>query len=161
MVTELQPASREHEGFIRSLLDAYLEELSAYRQIPVGATDAERYPWLDAYWTEPGRHMFIIRSNRDGVGFAFVRDSRSTGSPASEIAEFYIEPRARRKGFGQAAVSEIFRTFPGSWELQVHIFNTSAIEFWTTVAQAASATPIIEEVSGNDGRRLQFNFTVK
>lgn len=160
-MTELQPAGREDEDLIRSLLDAYLEELGTHRQIPIGATDANSYPWLDSYWTEPGRHVFFIRSDRERVGFAFVRDSRSTGSSVSEIAEFYIEPRARRKGIGLAAVSAILRSFPGSWEFQVHKLNAGAIEFWSAAAQAATTTPTIKEVSENDGQRLQFNFTAE
>jgi predicted acetyltransferase len=159
MMTELQPANRDDEGFIRSQLDAYLEELSTHRQISVGATDAASYPWLDAYWTEPGRHIFVIRSGGKNVGFAFVRDTHSTEAPASQIAEFYIEPQARRNGIGRTAVSALFHSFPGPWEFQVHALNAGAIEFWTKATQGAVANLTIKEVSGKDGQRLQFNFS--
>ena len=56
-------------SLIESLLDEYLRELSNHRDVPSGATDSASYPYLGAYWSEPGRHAFLIRCGGHAVGF--------------------------------------------------------------------------------------------
>jgi predicted acetyltransferase len=124
---ELAAASLSDARLIESLLDDYLRELSEHRDVPVGATDSARYPYLDAYWSEPGRHAFLIKRSGDIVGFALVRDPASTGSAIHQLAEFYIKPESRRSGIGHHAVLAIWEKFPGEWELQVHAQNSSAV----------------------------------
>ena len=65
---------------IEVLLSEYLRELSEHREVPVGATDSAAYQFFDAYWSEPGRHPFLVRRGTQTAGFAFVRDPASTRS---------------------------------------------------------------------------------
>ncbi len=158
---ELETASRTVATQLESLLDEYLRELNTHRDEPVGATDSASYPYLEAYWTEPGRHAFIIHCGADVGGFAFIRDPSSTDSGVHELAEFYVRPESRRLGVGQRALHEIWRRFPGRWELQVHARNLVALQFWTAcVEDISSEAPDVSEVDAADGKRIQFNFHV-
>jgi predicted acetyltransferase len=159
---ELTEAAQSDAALVASLLDDYLRELGNHREVPIGATDAASYRQLDAYWSEPGRHAFLIRCNHSVVGFAFIRDPISTGTAVHQVAEFYIAPQSRRRGLGRQAIRAIWARFPGQWELQVHCRNSAAIQFWTSCAQAeASAAPKMRTVQASDGRRAQLNFRVE
>jgi predicted acetyltransferase len=158
---ELKATSASDSRLIEALLDGYLRELSRHRDVPVGATNAASYPYLDTYWAEPGRHAFIIESDGQAAGFALVRGPASTGSAVHQLAEFYIKPESRRLGIGRRAMSEIWRRFPGQWELQVHARNSAAAQFWSACAETETGeAPQAREVHARDGRRIQFSFRV-
>jgi ribosomal-protein-alanine N-acetyltransferase len=77
-----------------------------------------------------------------------------------QVAEFFIHPENRRKGIGKAAITELWRRFPGKWELQVHKRNLGAAEFWISCIKVASSFHVIDEITHNDGQRLFFHFTI-
>lgn len=154
-------AAERSDAQLASLLDDYLRELSAHREIAVGATDAASYPYLDAYWSEPGRHAFFIEHDGEVAGFVLVRDPESTLSGTHQIAEFFIKRAARRRGIGQSAVLDVWQRFPGKWELQVHARNTGALDFWTTCIRKAATEPArVRDITSADGRRVEFVFRV-
>ena len=162
MQTELVVAGSSDADLINSLLDEYLLELGSYRNVPSGAANPVSYPYLDAYWSEPGRHVFIIQHGGHSVGFALIRDPTSTKSTVYQLAEFYIKPERRRLGIGRSAVCAIWRRFPGQWELQVHTRNSAAVQFWESCLEAVtSESPKVREVQGRDGKRIQFHFSVE
>lgn len=157
----LVKATAVHSGQLESLLDDYLGELSAHREVPVGAEDAASYRYLDAYWREAGRHAFFIVHEGGQAGFAFVRDPASTGTPVHQLAEFYVKPGCRRRGFGRAAARAIWDRFPGKWELQVHGGNDAAVRFWQVCAASVSTVPVqVTPVQAADGGRYQLSFRV-
>jgi predicted acetyltransferase len=158
MHTELVAASSSDRPILIGLLDSYLRELALHREIAVGATGSHNYPYLDAYFHEPGRYAFLIRRDGAVVGFALIRASESTGR-AWQAAEFYVDPQNRRGGVGRAAIGLIWKRFPGEWERQIHARNNAAIQFWTScVKETAHSEAMITNVNASDGRRLQLNF---
>ncbi len=162
MQVELVVAGSSDADLIDSLLDEYLRELGSYRDISSGATTSAPYPYLDAYWSEPGRHAFIIQHGGHSVGFALIRDPTSTKSAVYQLAEFYIKPESRRLDIGRRAVRAILKRFPGQWELQVHTRNSAAVQFWEScIRDVAGELLQRQEVQGRDGRRLQFHFSVE
>ena len=162
MQTKLIAAGSSDTDLINSLLNEYLLELSSYQDVPSGATNSASYPYLDAYWSEPGRHAFIIQRGGHSVGFTLIRDPTSTKSVVYQLAEFYIKPESRRLGIGRRAVHAIWKRFPGQWELQVHTRNSAAVQFWELCLETVtSKPPQVREVQGRDGRRIQFHFSVE
>lgn len=158
---ELATARSDDTGLIASLLDDYLRELSAYRDQPAGPTDSSGYRHLDAYWSEAGRHAFLIRREGRVAGFAFIRDPASTGSAAHEFTEFYIEPASRRLGIGRRGVYAIWKRFPGNWQFQVHARNSGGVRFWSSCVEGGPSKDIqVRGVQDRDGQRLQFDFRV-
>lgn len=162
MQTELVVAGSSDADLINSLLDEYLLELGSYRDVPSGTTTSAPYPYLDAYWSEPGRRAFIIQYGGRSVGFALIREPTSTKSVVYQLAEFYINPESRRFGIGRRTLCAILKRFPGQWELQVHTRNSTAVQFWESCLKTvASEPPQVREVQGQDGRRIQFHFSVE
>lgn len=147
---------------ISGLLEDYLRELDRYR-IPSNQTGGSHgYPYLDAYWLDAGRHAFLIRSGGRVVGFVFVRDPASTGSTVHELAEFYVKPDSRRLGIGRKAAAALWKDFPGEWELQVSLRNSSAVGFWTSCIESVTGVrPEVSEMRAQDGARVKFHFDVE
>ena len=162
MQIELAIAGSSDADLVNSLLDEYLLELGSYRDVPSGTTTSAPYPHLDAYWSEPGRHAFIIQHGGHSVGFALIRDPTSTKSAVYQLAEFYIKPERWRLGIGRRAVRAIWKRFPGQWEMQVHTRNSAAVQFWESCLETvASEPPRVREVQGRDGRHIQFHFSIE
>lgn len=113
-ITPVAEADREH---LRRMLRVYLEELGA---------DPE-YPYLDLYWTEPQRHAYWIQVRDNVVGFALVR---RLANGMAEVAEFFIQPAARRQGLGRAAAMALFATHPGRWQIRSFPGNRGSETFW-------------------------------
>ena len=137
MSIDLVAASASDAGLIGSLLDEYLSELSRHRDVSTGATNSASYSHLDAYWSEEGRNAFIIQCGGHIVGFALIRGPVSTGSPAYQLAEFYIKPDSRGLGIGLRSALGIWKRLPGQWELRVHARNEGAVQFWAASAKAS------------------------
>jgi hypothetical protein len=92
MIVDLGEARLEDREILARMLDDYLHELAAHRERAVGATNSRDYPYLDAYFSESGRHPFLIRQQGSVVGLALIRSPASTGA-VWEMAEFYPEDR--------------------------------------------------------------------
>jgi predicted acetyltransferase len=160
MPVEVASASPGDARVIESLLHDHLRELSNHLNVAGGA-EATDYPYLKRYWSDAGRHAFLVQAGGRTVGFALVRGPASTGSAVHHFAEFYVQPSSRRRGIGRSAVFAIWKRFPGPWELQVHASNGPAVRFWASCAETvAKETPLVSEVSARDGSRLQLNFRV-
>jgi len=132
---------------LRRLYDAYVEDLvgfgAAYRRRadgrweyrpPHGAWALDHLPyWLSRH---PDRRTFLFRQGRSVVGFAMVAIRPAFWmSPGIDvcISEFYVVPRARGRGVGEAAARRLFRLWPGRWEISEVPANAPAIAFWRRV----------------------------
>jgi predicted acetyltransferase len=117
---------------LRAQMRNYLDELSG------PGTDDEAFRHFEAYWTDPDRWPYAIEARGDIVGFALVnRWSPSRRGTDFSIAEFSIEPRARRRGYGLSAACQILQKHHGHWEIAFFKRNAKAEAFWTAVVAAA------------------------
>jgi predicted acetyltransferase len=66
------------------------------------------------------------------AGFVLVkRGSEISGNETVwDMAEFFILRGHRRSGVGTAAVHEVWKRFPGQWEVRVMESNHAASHFW-------------------------------
>ena len=154
---ELIRVSETERPALFELVDQYLLELAAHREVQVGPTSAAEDQYLPAYWSERGRHPFFINAGGQRAGFLLVREVLDEG--VIHMSEFFIQQEFRRSGVGRAALREVWRRLPGSWELQVHSLNGPASEFWPRCIEALCEGPVrTTEVTEEDGRRIQYNF---
>lgn len=102
----LKRIKQEDHQLIWKALQDYLLELLNTIGNPEGKNLKEEipYPYFESYWEEPNRYpMWAVNSEGENVGFVFLRD---TGSHFS-IAELYIFPGQRKKGYGKALIESI------------------------------------------------------
>jgi predicted acetyltransferase len=129
--------------WIQAAFPEYLQELARVSAtgtgvFPVlgehGARDGE----LLARWFRDDRsHPVLILDGGRAAGFALVSRPLVTGAakaaPEFRMAEFFIEPRSRRRGVGRAAAVLLFSRFAGQWEVAESTANADAVSFWRDV----------------------------
>lgn len=137
MFIELQVdrATRAEKLILRHLLELYQYDLSAIENRDLDPNGLYGYEYLDQYWTEPGRHPFLVRVDGQIAGFALV--NRHTCLPQTEegmsIGEFFVMKRYRGRGVGERVAVRIFDMFPGLWEVRELAENVGAQAFWRKV----------------------------
>jgi predicted acetyltransferase len=135
-------ALKSDECTLKNLLNLYIHDFSEFLSITPSEDGSFPYPALPLYWTEPGRTANFIRSGPRLVGFALVsQGSMVSGDPeVFDLAEFFVVRGVRRRGVGQAAAHELFRSMPSKWEVRVADYNVPAQQFWKSVIEKYCAT---------------------
>lgn len=129
---QLIEARPEDQQTLANLLELYIHDFSEFHAVSIGLDGRFGYPKLPLYWSEPGRHAFLIKVDGNIAGFVLVeRGSQVSGSASSwEIAEFFVLRGYRRRGIGSEIAQAVWRRFPGSWEIRVMRSNGAAFQFW-------------------------------
>jgi len=142
MPSQVQLAATSDRPALRRMLDAYLDELSAYAPI------SRPYPYFDAYWQAPaGRWPYLILHDGKTAGFALVAGKASGACDTDFVmAEFYILPSHRALGLGADATQHLFGAHRGSWSLHVMLHNVGARAYWPKAIAQAGAREVTEQV---------------
>ena len=135
MNVQISAAAPEDRARLGALFELYAYDFSEILGLDVGDDGRFRAPALDAYWTDPRRHAFLIRVDERLAGFALVQErSRLTGKEAvCDVAEFFVMRRYRRHGIGDRAARWLFDWFRGRWEVRQKAENEAATAFWRRV----------------------------
>ena len=136
---------------LRRLVELYRYDFSEFDRSDVGPHGDYGYPYLDNYWTEPGRHPFLVQVEGSWAGFALVREI-----PPHDMAEFFVMRKYRRSGLGRDVAREVFRRFPGRWQVRQQRSNPAATAFWQTAipyayTERVDAEEIIQEFVATRG----------
>lgn len=116
---------------VANLMELYRHDFSEFDDRDVDTEGLFGYPYLDFYWTEPERHAYLIRAGEVLAGFALVREMHPT-----EMLEFFVLRRYRRRGVGRLAATQILQLFPGEWRLTQMAANRDATQFWRQIIPA-------------------------
>ncbi len=73
MNIEIRKAGIQEKPVLRNLVELYRYDSSEFDGEDVGEHGLFVYRYFDHYWTEPGRHAFIVRVSGRLAGFAMVR----------------------------------------------------------------------------------------
>jgi predicted acetyltransferase len=157
---DLVPVAFAETGVLRELLNLYLYDLSDLVAADPDALGRFEYQYLDAYWTEPDRHAFLVRRDASLAGFVLVNAHTASGA-AHGIAEFFVLQRHRRSGVGRAAAMAAFARFPGSWEVVTDRENVRAAAFWRDTITTCGFPELVEHPHGiGDWRGPSWTFEV-
>jgi predicted acetyltransferase len=131
MPVELLPASRQQQPVLANLLELYAHDFGELTDVSLGDDGRFGYPRLPLYWEEPNRFPFLVR-NGTLVGFALVkRGSEASGDETVwDMAEMFVLRGQRRRGVGTEVAHQVWRRFPGAWEVRVMEANVAALRFW-------------------------------
>jgi predicted acetyltransferase len=110
------------------------------------------YRYLDHYWTESGRHPFLVRVDRKLGGFALIRErtDAGTGQAVIEMSEFFVLRKYRQRGVGTQIAFQLFDLFPGRWEVAQTAENVTAQRFWRRAIATYTAGNFTESTVAND-----------
>jgi predicted acetyltransferase len=129
---EVIPATLEQEPVLDNLLQLYIHDFSELVDVELDVKGRFSYQPLSSYWTDSNRHPFLVWADGNLAGFVFViKGSRISGDENIwDIAEFFVVRGYRRLGVGKQAAYEIWKKFPGKWEVRVIDVNQQALKFW-------------------------------
>ncbi len=123
---QLIPAALEQAPVLANLLELYAHDFSEFRNLEIGEDGRFGYPPLSLYWSEPDRHPFLVRLDGKLAGLVLV----FRHSAAWDMTEFFILRGCRRRRIGTQVAHEVWRRFPGPWEVRVLEANIPAQKFW-------------------------------
>ncbi|MCP1310533.1 GNAT family N-acetyltransferase [Paenibacillus tyrfis] len=125
-------AAEEQKSVVRNLLELYKYDFTEFDPEDVNEHGLFEYPYLDHYWTEEGRHAFLVRVDGKLAGFALIRELGSDERVYS-VAEFFVMKKYRRHGVGREMAFALFNRFPGQWEVAEMEENVPAQTFWRRI----------------------------
>ena len=101
------------------------------------------YTHLDVYKRQD-RYPFLVKVDGKLAGLVLVkRGSEVSGNRAVwDMAEFFVLRGCRRRGIGTQVAHEVWKQFPGPWEVRVMKSNVSAHDFWTRAISAFTGEAI-------------------
>jgi len=132
MNVEVTVAAPDEQGRLSALFELYMYDFSEMFGLDVGDDGRFRAPPLDAFWTDPRRHAFLVRVDEKLAGFALVQErSRLTGDEGvRDVAEFFVMRKYRRRGVGERTARWLFDRFRGPWEVREKAENQAGAAFW-------------------------------
>ncbi len=128
----VERVAKDHKCVVRNLMELYQHDHSEWDGAEMNEHGLYGYTYLDHYWTEEGRHPFLVRVDGKLAGFALVRTAPNTGGE-NRISEFFIVRKYRRKGIGRSVAHHVFDIFPGTWAVTQVEGNLPARAFWESV----------------------------
>jgi predicted acetyltransferase len=133
MKIEVVPATKEQAPILANLLQLYAHDFSEFHDVEIGADGRFIYKPLPLYWSEPGRHPFLIWADDKLAGFVLIKKGSEVSGNGNvwDMAEFFVLRAFRRHGVGTRIAHEVWGKFPGAWEVRVMQANFAALNFWS------------------------------
>ena len=152
------PASLEQKPILANLLELYSHDFSSFVDLEIGPDGRFGYEGLDSYWVDADRHPFLIYLANKLAGFVLIDGvpGAQPDDPTWDVAEFFVLRGYRRRGIGSQAAHEVFRRFPGHWQVRVRESNQPACHFWkhATAQFAGEAVRSKRMFSGGANRQV-------
>ncbi len=161
----VRPAPPEQQSILANLLELYAHDFSEFYDLEIGADGRFGYSHLSLYWSEAARHPFLVWVEGKLAGLVLVkRVSGASGKGAVwDMVEFFVLRGYRRRGIGTQIAHEVWRGFPGSWEVRVMRTNVSAQYFWTraiSLFKGEAVEPALVERDGEFWNLFSFESDV-
>ncbi len=143
-LVEVIAATHEQQPILANLLELYVHDFSELLDLDIGEDGRFGYPSIGLYWSEPGRHAFLIRADGKLAGLAMVKKGSEVSSSDAvwDMVEFFVLRGCRERGIGTLAAHQVWRRFPGPWEVRVMQRNSPARHFWARVIAGFSGESV-------------------
>ena len=129
---ELVPAARDQAPIVANLLQLYAHDFSEFHEVDLAEDGRFVYTELPLYWSDPDRHPFLIKVEDKLAGFVLVKRASdlSGNKKVWDMTEFFVTRGYRRRGIGTQIAHDLWRQFPGTWEVRVMQSNVAGHKFW-------------------------------
>ncbi len=151
---EVIAASPEQQPVLANMLELYVHDFSEFMDLKLGPDGRFGYQSLPLYWKDPNRYPFLVMADGHLAGFVFVRGGSALSDEADvwDMAEFFIVRGFRRRAVGTQATQEIWKRFPGKWEVRVTDRNKQAGNFWSRAIAEFLGKTIKPRLVNKDGK---------
>ena len=152
---EVVRASAQQQMVVANLLELYAHDFSEFLDVKPGDDGRFGYKNLELYWSDPTRHPLLVKLDGSLAGVVLVkRGSEVSGNPdVWDMAEFFVLRGFRRRGIGTRIALDVWRKFPGPWEVRVMQRNDSACQFWQNAVSTFAGDTAISSIFEKNGER--------
>jgi predicted acetyltransferase len=142
---DIIPATPEQQPVLANMFELYAHDFSAFIDLELGADGRFGYEYLPFYWKESNHYPFLVKVNTHLAGFVLLRKgSQISGDEGIwDVTDFFIVRGYRRRGVGMRVAHEVWKQFPGRWEVRVMDRNQKAKEFWRRAIGEFLAKPVV------------------
>jgi predicted acetyltransferase len=143
----IERASIADAAALQNLLQLYLYDLTDFSHHDVGPHGRFEHEPLEQYLETDERTAFLARAWGRPAGFALVSDHSVLQGEAAgvrTVRDLFVLRRYRRSGVGERLALDIFRRYPGRWEVRQEASNEPAQAFWRTVIGRYTAGRFVE-----------------
>jgi predicted acetyltransferase len=143
LVVQVVSATSDQSPILSNLFQLYLHDFSEFVDLEPGADGRFRDERLLSHWHEVDRHPYQILVSGKLAGFALIKQGSEISDDPDiwDMAEFFILRGRRRLGIGMKAAHELWRKYPGHWEIRVRERNKGAVAFWAKTIKAYPGRP--------------------
>ena len=161
MQVEVSAATADHAPVLANLLELYAHDFSELADLRLNADGRFGYAPLPLYWQESNRYPFLVKVDAALAGFVLVKKGSAVSGAETvwDMAEFFIVRGHRRQGIGMRVAHEVWRKFPGPWEVRVTERNQAGQAFWQRAIAAFMGMAIeaaVNEVNGKSWHVFSF-----
>ncbi|MBP2473082.1 putative acetyltransferase [Crossiella equi] len=133
MTVRLTPVAEPDKAVLANLIQLYLYDFTEFRPEPITPHGTYDYPYLDHYFTEPGREAHLVHHGPELAGFVLLRHL----DDGWNVSEFFVLRPHRRRGVARTAARLAFARHPGPWTLCFDHGNPVAARFWRGILPGA------------------------
>ena len=158
---EVFPAAPEQQQIVANLLELYAHDFSDFLDVELGEDGRFGYKDLPLYWREETRHPFLVRVDGRLAGLILLKQGSQLTDDQSvwDMAEFFVIRGYRGRGVGTAVAHEVWRRFPGRWEIRVMQANKPARQFWEHAIKAYAGDAVQSSCVKRNGEKWRlFSF---
>jgi predicted acetyltransferase len=88
---------------------------------------------LKNYFQETTREAYLIKISDELAGFALLHHVKSIIDNNWVMAEFFILAKFQGQGIGTEVAEQLWKMYPGKWEVPIIPENKKALNFWRKV----------------------------
>lgn len=130
----LVPATLDDYPTLQNLARFYVYDMSIYCGSLPGWECPEDglYQSYDfkKYFIEKDRHPFLIRVDKELAGFVLLNKIGTIPDIDWNLGEFFVLAKFQQQGVGQQVAKQLWRRFPGKWEISALPQNERGLHFW-------------------------------
>lgn len=155
MIIEVKAATPDETPILANLLQLYAHDFSEFQEIELGPDGRFDYKPLPLYWSDPNRRPFLVRIDGKLAGLVLIASNESVW----DMTEFFILRAYRKRGIGTDVAHDVWRRFPGTWEVRVMESNHAALRFWDRAISMFAGQPMTSTTVEKGAKRWQvFSF---
>src|ERR1700722_9383367 len=99
---------------VKQLVPYYIYDMSEHMGWPCTADGRfDGCDDLETYWSEPGKHAFILRAGDEPAGFVLILAKHDDPAIDFSVTDFFVMRKFRGHGVGERAARRLFDQFPG------------------------------------------------
>lgn len=108
-----------------------------------------------SYLEQPDQYAFLVKIQNELAGFVLFKKLWEDSFYHWKISEFFILAKFQGYGIAEQAAHQVWRTYPGPWELTVIPENIKALRFWRKAVGGFTRGNFTEEIILVDHDRYQ------